>query len=62
MQIIENKISLAELKKIAQNSFGNLVKAVVDIEKRIVVIDAELHSDEEAFLLQNNSEQKNLWG
>lgn len=42
--------------------FDNLVKAVVDIEKEIMVVDAGLHADEEEFLLQNDSEQKNLWG
>jgi len=42
--------------------FGNLVKAVVDIEKKIMVIDAELHSDEEALLIESGSKQKDLWG
>jgi hypothetical protein len=27
-----------------------------------MVIDAQLHSDEEEYLLENESEQKNLWG
>ena len=31
------------------------------IEKRIMFIDGELHSDEEAFLLENGSEQKDIW-
>ena len=42
--------------------FGNLVKAVIDVEKGIIAVDAELHADEEALLLENGSEQKNLWG
>lgn len=42
--------------------FDNLVKAVVDVEKEIMVVDAGLHADEEEFLLENDSEQKNLWG
>lgn len=62
MKIIENKISIDELKEMSANMFGNLVKAVVDIEKEIMAVDADLHADEEAFLLQNGSEQKNLWG
>ncbi|HOV22534.1 MAG TPA: DUF5674 family protein [Candidatus Ratteibacteria bacterium] len=60
--VAENKIKLSELKKMAEESFGNLVKGVVDIEKKIMVIGGELHSDEEAFLLENGSEQKNIWG
>lgn len=62
MQIIKEKISLEELKKLAKAGFGNLVKAVVDIEKEIMAIDGDLHSDEEALLLENGSQQKNLWG
>lgn len=46
----------------ASEMFGNLVKAVVDIENRLLVVDAELHSDEEAFLLKQGSKQENLWG
>ena len=62
MQILTNEISVLELKKIANHLFGNLVKAVVDVEKQIIVIDAELHADEEALLLKNGSKQENLWG
>lgn len=32
------------------------------LKKKIMVIDAELHSDEEGLLLENGSEQENLWG
>ena len=42
--------------------FDNLVKAVVDIEQEIMVVDAGLHADEEAFLLENGSKQEHLWG
>ena len=38
------------------------LKAVVDVEKGIMAIDAELHADEEAMLLANSSKQANLWG
>lgn len=62
MKIIKDKISIQELKEMAKNMFGDLVKAVVDIEKRIIAIDAELHSDEEATLIENGSKQENLWG
>ena len=34
----------------------------VDVDKGIMVIDAELHADEEAFLLENGSKQEYLWG
>ncbi len=62
MRIIKEKISNDELKKIAENMFGNMVKAVVDIKKRIMAVGGELHSDEEALLIKNGSLQKDLWG
>ena len=62
MKTVENNISIKELKDMSSKMFGNLVKAVVDIEKGILVVDAELHSDQEAYLLQLGSKQENLWG
>lgn len=62
MKIIADKISIGELNEMSDKMFGNLVKAVVDIEKKIMAVDSELHADEEALLLENGSEQKNLWG
>lgn len=62
MKLITKPITKDQLKKIAKKSFGNLVKAVVDIEKGIMVIDAELHADQESALLQKGSKQTDLWG
>lgn len=53
---------MAELKKIAQNQFGDLVKAAVDIEKEIMAIGGELHADAESVLLEHGSGQANIWG
>lgn len=62
MQIIRDKVSIIELKRLSQERFGNLVKAVVDVRRKIMVAGGELHSDEEALLLENNSKQEDLWG
>jgi hypothetical protein len=62
MKIIEKQITLEELKEMSSKMFGNLVKAVVDVEKEIMAVDADLHADEEALLLEKGSSQKNLWG
>ena len=62
MKIIKETLTLAELQGMAAALFGNLVKAVVDVEKEIVAVDAPLHADLEALLLQDGSKQKNLWG
>jgi len=62
MKIVKDKISINELKQMAEKMFGDMVKAVVDINKEIMVVDGELHADEEAVLLENGSQQKDLWG
>ncbi len=62
VKIINEPVSLADLKAMAQGGFGNLVKAVVDVDREIIAVDGELHADEEALLLENGSRQRNLWG
>ena len=62
MKLVTQPISLRTLRQLALAQFGNLVKAVVDVEKGTMVIDAELHADEEAFLLKQGSKQEDLWG
>jgi len=39
-----------------------MVKAVVDVEKGVMVVDGDLHADEEALLLNEGSKNENLWG
>ena len=58
----EHKISVAELKNMADNMFGDLVKAVVDIKREVMMVDAELHADQEKALLETGSKQEDLWG
>jgi hypothetical protein len=55
-------IAIAELAEMAEKMYGNLVKGVVDIEKNILVLDAEMHVDEEQVLLEQGSKQNDLWG
>ncbi len=62
IKIVEEPIDIKELGKIGEEGFGDMVKGVVDIEKGIMAIGGELHSDEEAILLSSGSKQENLWG
>ncbi len=62
MKLVDTSISIDELKNIAEASFGDFVKAVVDVKLENMVVDAELHSDEEAYLLENGSKQDDIWG
>lgn len=62
MKLITDTISLGELAIMAKKMHHNLVKAVVDIEKNIMMVDAPLHADQEEALLDQDSLQENLWG
>ena len=62
IKIVRTSITKAELNEMAKQQFGDMVKAVVDVEQRMMAIGGELHSDEEAVLLDQGSAQKNLWG
>lgn len=62
MTIIKEKLTLDELRGMGARMFGEMVKAVVDVDRELVAVDAELHSDLEALLLQDGSKQTSLWG
>ena len=62
MIILDKPISVEELKVVADELFGDMVKAVADVRGGLIAIDAELHSDLERLLLENGSNQEDLWG
>lgn len=62
MKTIRDSISGDELKQMSEKMFNKLVKAVVDIEQGIMVVDADMHVDQEQLLLDQGSQQENLWG
>lgn len=62
IRIVDANITRNELKTIAKERFGDLVKAVVDTNREIIAIGGELHADEEAYLLKLGSRQEDLWG
>lgn len=61
-RIITTVIDRSALKALAREGFGDMVKAVVDIERGIMAIGGELHADEEQLLLEQGSKQEHLWG
>ena len=57
-----NPITLDELRHLAACRFGDMVKAVVDLRLGVMLLDADLHADQEAELLASGSAQADLWG
>ena len=62
MQIISQPVSKADIASMTGVFFDDMVKAVVDVRKGVVAVDAELHADLEKMLLQEGSVQTDLWG
>jgi hypothetical protein len=55
-------ISRDELQRLVPGRFRDMIKAVVDLRRGILVIDADMHADQEAFLLAEGSDLRDLWG
>ena len=65
MLIVSNIIKLEELPTLENEMFFNddeMVKAVADIDKGILALNAELHSDLEQLLLEQGSDQHSIYG
>ena len=62
MQILQQTISISELKELAQNIFGDMIKCVADVKRGLLAVDADLHADLERLLLEDGSAQEDLWG
>ncbi len=62
MQILQKPIPITKLKELAQNTFGDMIKCVADVQKGLLAIDADLHADLERLLLEDGSAQESLWG
>ena len=55
-------ISLDDIRILARGRFGDMVKAVVDVRRDMMLIDADMHADQEAEMLADGSAQADLWG
>ena len=62
MKIISIPITRKMVLRKYNHFFRKVIKAVVDIERQIIALDAELHTDLEESLLEKGSKQENLWG
>jgi len=63
MKILDEKIKLNALQNFEGESFfEDMVKCVVDVDRGLISVSAELHSDLEALMLDNGSSQKSLYG
>ena len=62
MRIIQSKINISEIWENREIQNTDLLKIVIDVNRRIIAADAEMHADLEEVLIENGSDQKDLWG
>jgi len=63
IKIVKGSINKKELADMARGQFGDLVKAVVDVEQGIIAVGGEMHADEEVILMeQESSKREHTWG
>ncbi len=56
------RIEPAELRRLVDLFFEDMVKCVVDVERGVVAVGGEMHADAEQALLDDGSRQRDLWG
>jgi Protein of unknown function (DUF5674) len=60
--IAARRLEPSEVSRLVQLFFGDMVKYVVDVERRIAAVGGQLHADAEQLLLEAGSQQEDLWG
>ena len=62
IKIVDKKIDDSELREIAKDFYGDMIKGVVDIEREILAMGGEYHIDANKILIENGSRQQHIWG
>ena len=58
IKIVKNSISKDELKHIANEQYGDMVKVVVDLEHEIMTVGGEFHADGELVLMEQEGARR----
>jgi len=60
--IIRAPATLEQINQMAETYFGLRIKLAVDVAQEILAGGGELHADCKQALLENDSQQENVWG
>lgn len=61
-RLVSEPVSRSHLARLAEEQFGDWIKAVVDVSRGVMAVGGDLHADDEALLLADGSRQRDLWG
>lgn len=63
MLILNEKVNVKDLVNIEEETyFEDMIKCVVDIDRGLLAVNADMHSDLEGLLLESGSSQSSLYG
>lgn len=62
IKIIEEPVTIAEVKALAKEIYGDMIKGVADVERGVIALGGEYHIDANTKLIENGSSQNDLWG
>ena len=60
--LFRQRVGPAELRRLVEEGFGDMVKYVVDVERSVIAVGGDMHADAEQSLLEAGSRQQDLWG
>ena len=62
-RIVKDTITRAELRALAHEQYGDIIKAVVDVDQKIVGVGGELHIDIQSILIEKEGARGDTtWG
>ncbi len=62
-KIVKDGITMSELRKLAREQYGDVIKAVVDIDQDIMGVGGELHVDIQSLLIEKEHSRGDMtWG
>ena len=50
-----DSVTMEELRHMAERRFGDMVKGVVDLRRGVLLLDADMHADQESALLAGSN-------
>ena len=62
IRIVRDQISENDLRELAKEFYGHMVKGVVDLERGIIAFGGEFHADANTLLIDDGSQQPDVWG
>lgn len=62
IKIIRTPIPQKELIELARAGYGDMVKAVADLERKLLALGGAYHSEANQKLIDDGSLQPNVWG